>query len=117
MKTILLQVGKTDKEYLKKGIDDFVKRICRLVQFETITIPDLKNRKSLSQNEQKKREAEAICDMLSQGDLIILLDEKGKNFTSTGFAGLLDSFFQSSSRRIVFVIGGPYGFHTDIYKK
>ncbi len=114
MKIVLLQLGKTDKDYLSKGVDDFVRRINRLASFETVTIPDLKNRKSLNMSEQIKKEGDAIQGKLLKGDYIILLDEKGKSLSSTGFAEMLDLLFISSSKRIVFVIGGPYGLDSDL---
>ena len=114
MKIVLLLVGKTDKDYLNKGIDDFVKRIRRLAQFEIQTIPDLKNRKSLTMQEQMKKEAEVISLKLQKGDHVLLLDERGKRYSSIGFSDLLDFLFHSSARRIIFVIGGPYGFHDDL---
>lgn len=116
MKIVLLQLGKTDKKYLEEGIADFVKRIGRLAQFEITTIPDLKNRKSLSIKEQIKKEAEFISAKILKGDIVILLDERGKQMDSIEFSALLDSLFQGSSKRIIFVIGGPYGFHDELYR-
>jgi 23S rRNA (pseudouridine1915-N3)-methyltransferase len=115
MKIVLLQVGKTDKKYLEEGIADFVKRIARMAQFEMITVPDLKNRKSLSMKEQMKKEAESISAKIVKGDIVFLLDERGKQMNSIEFSTMLDSLFQGSSKRIIFVIGGPYGFHDDLY--
>ncbi len=116
MKIVLLQLGKTDKDYLLKGVDDYIKRINRLAQFETITIPDLKNRKSLNISKQLKKEGEAIRGKILKGDYVIMLDERGKGLSSIEFAETLDSLFQSSSKRIVFVIGGPYGLDSDLRK-
>lgn len=117
MKIVLLQLGKTDRDYLVKGVDDFFKRIVRLAQFEIITIPDIKNRKSLNISEQIKKEGEAIRSKLSKGDYVILLDERGKSLSSIQFAETLDSLFLSSSKRIVFVIGGPYGLDKDLRRE
>lgn len=117
MKIVLLQIGKTDRDYLVEGIEEFSKRITRLAPFEIITVPDIKNRRSLNMNEQLKKEGEAIRSKLSKGDYIILLDERGKSLTSIQFAETLDSLFQSSSKRIVFVIGGPYGLDKDLRRE
>ncbi len=117
MKIVLLQIGKTDRDYLLAGVDDFFKRVSRLVPFEIISLPDIKNRKSLNISEQIKKEGEAIRSKLSKGDYIILLDERGKSLSSIQFAETLDSLFQSSSKRIVFVIGGPYGLDQDLRKE
>lgn len=115
MKLVLIQIGKTDRSYLNEGVNDYYGRINRYLPLEIITIPDLKNRKSLSQKEQKKLEAEKIIPHCKKGDLCILLDERGKNMTSIAFAEKLNSYLTSSYKRIVFVIGGPYGFHSDVY--
>lgn len=117
MKIFLYQVGKTDKDYLQSGINDFVKRISRLAQFEIVTLPDLKNRKSLSMEEQMKKEADIIAAKLQKGDYVILLDERGKKMDSIGFSEVLGSLLQSSSKRIIFIIGGPYGIHNNLRKK
>jgi len=114
MKIVLIQVGKTDREYLVRGIDEFVKRIKRFTPFETETIPDLRNRRSLSMSEQIKKEAELISSKLLKGDHLILLDERGKRCTSIEFSELLDALLQSSAKRIVFVVGGPYGLHDSL---
>ena len=115
MKLVLLQIGKTDKEYIKKGIEDFSKRIVRITGFETITIPDLKNRKSLTMGEQMQEEAKRIVSFLKPGDKVFLLDERGKQYDSIGFSEFLSSQFNNSSKRLVFIIGGPYGFHESLY--
>lgn len=116
MKIVLLQLGKTDKDYLIKGIDDFAGRIRRLGVFEMQTIPDLKNRRSLTMKVQMKKEAAAISSKLQKGDHVVLLDERGKRYDSIAFSKFLDSLFQSSARRIVFIVGGPYGSHEDLRK-
>ena len=95
----------------------FSKRVSRLVPFEIITVPDIKNRRSLSMGEQIKKEGEAIRSKLVKGDYLILLDERGKSISSIQFAESLDSLFQSSSKRIVFVIGGPYGLDKDLHRE
>jgi 23S rRNA (pseudouridine1915-N3)-methyltransferase len=117
MKIVLLQIGKTDRDYLQEGINEFSKRVSRLAPFEIITVPDIKNRKSLNMGEQIKKEGEAIRSKLVKGDFLILLDERGKSLSSIQFAESLDSLFQSSSKRIVFVIGGPYGLDKDLRRE
>lgn len=117
MKIVLLQVGKTDKEYIQKGIADFSSRICRITGFEIQTVPDLKNRKSLSYEEQQNEETRRILKCLKTGDHIILLDERGKQYNSIAFSELLSSLFNMSLKRLVFIIGGPYGFSKEMYNK
>ena len=84
--------------------------------FETIVIPELRNTKSLSTDQQKEREADLILKALQPGDYIVLLDEHGKEFTSMQFAAYLEKKMANVARRLVFVVGGPYGFSDRIYQ-
>lgn len=117
MKTALLVIGKTDEEYLKKGIEKFFNRITKYIPFEMTVIPDIKNAKHLSEAQQKEREGELILKNINTSDHLILLDEKGKSFTSVKFAQWLNGIFVSGARRMIFVIGGPYGFSDAVYKR
>ena len=80
-------------------------------------IPDIKNRKNLSESQQKEKEAELIFSKLNNSDYVILLDEKGKQLSSSAFAGELQSLMNQSIKQIAFVIGGPYGFSDEVYKR
>lgn len=117
MKIVLLQIGKTDKDYLQKGIDDFTSRIKRMTPFEIYTIADLKNRKTLTHGEQLKEEADRFLKFFKQGDYVIMLDENGKKSDSIAFSDFLSDSFNKSYKRIVFVVGGPYGFGELMYKR
>lgn len=117
MKLVLLQIGKTDKEYIIRGVEDFTKRIVRITGFETITVPDLKNRKNLTMTEQMNEEAKRIVSFLKPGDVVVLLDERGKSYDSIAFSEFLSLQFNSSNKRLVFIIGGPYGFHESLYNR
>lgn len=116
MKISLLVVGKTVEPYFVAGIEEYSKRLAHYVPFEMIVIPELRNTKSLSTDQQKEREADLILKSLLPGDYIVLLDEHGKEFTSMQFAAYLEKKMANVAKRLVFVIGGPYGFSNRIYQ-
>lgn len=117
MKILLLVIGKTDEDYLITGIKKYVGRLGHYVSFEMKEIPDIRNRKTLSEELQKKSESFLLLSQFQAGDYIILLDENGKQFTSVEFSENLEKLMASGSKRIVFVIGGPYGFSQEVYAK
>ena len=112
MKTLLILVGKTADKNFTAGINDYVQRINHYMPFDIITIPELKNTKKLTENQQKQLEGELI----QTSDYVVLMDEHGKEYRSTDFAKWLVQK-QNTARRLVFVIGGPYGFSQQIYDK
>lgn len=117
MKIVLLVIGKTDDGYLETGIAKYVGRLEHYVPFEMKVIPDIKNRKTLTMQEQKKQEGALILSQLAPGDEVVLLDEKGKTFTSRDFSKWLERLSNANFKRVVFVIGGPYGFSQEVYDK
>ena len=117
MKILFLVIGKTDESYLETGISKFIKRLEHYIPFEMKVIPDIKNRKTLTEDQQKKAEGDLILSQLNPGDDLILLDEKGKTFTSVMFSQWIEKQMNAGSKRIVFVVGGPYGFSKDVYDK
>jgi len=117
LKIKLIQVGKTTEKYLLEGIEKYNKRINRYTSFEIVTIPELKNTKKLSQEQQKQEEGILIAKKLSNSDFLILLDEKGKTYKSTDFAKLIEQKAIQSTKQLIFVIGGPYGFSEEIYQR
>jgi len=117
MKITLLTVGKTEDAYIKDGIDKFVKRLKHYTKLEIIDLPELKNTKALTQDQQKTREAELILKKLSVTDHVVLLDEKGLEFSSVQFADYLDKKAIGSVQSMVFIIGGPYGFDASVYQR
>lgn len=117
MKIILLAIGKTDEKHLEEGITKYVKRLHHYIPFEMKIISDIKNRKTLSEEQQKKMEGELILSQLVSGDDLILLDENGKSFSSRGFSELIEKQIVGNAKRLVFVIGGPYGFSSECYEK
>lgn len=116
MKTVLLLVGKTQDKHFLAGIHDYQERIGHYMPFEIKIIPEIKNTKNLTATQQKVREGELILKELQSSDTVVLMDERGKELRSTEFARWLQGK-QNISRRLVFVIGGPYGFSTDVYAR
>ncbi len=117
MKILFLVIGKTDETYLDTGINKYIKRLEHYVPFEMKVIPDIKNRKTLSEEQQKKAEGDLILSQLTSGDDLILLDENGKTFSSVIFSQWVEKQMNIGSKRIIFVVGGPYGFSKDVYAK
>jgi 23S rRNA (pseudouridine1915-N3)-methyltransferase len=117
MKAVLLVIGKTDDSYIKEGFDKFAKRIVHYMPFNIDVVPDIKNTKKLSPAQQKEKEGELILQKLQAGDRIVLLDDKGRDFTSLKFADWLNQQMISGAKRLVFIIGGPYGFSDAVYTK
>lgn len=115
MKICLLVIGKTDETYLQQGIDLFLKRIPHYISFEMKVIPDLKNSRNLSEQLQKEKEGELILQQKSSFDELFLLDEQGVEFSSVEFARFMEKRMLSGIKRLVFVIGGPYGFSDGVY--
>lgn len=116
MKVVLLSVGKTDDDFYTQAIDIFKKRLSYYIPFETEFIPDLKSTKKLSEKEQKILEGENILNRIQQGDYIVLLDDKGKQYSSIEFARFMEKKSHSVPKRLVFVVGGPYGFSDEVYQ-
>lgn len=116
MQITLIQTGKTRFAYLQEGIIDYQKRLMHYINFEEITIPDLKNSKNLTISEIKKREGEQFLKLIDKGAFLILLDEKGKEMTSLEFADFIRKNL-NSGRDIVLLIGGAYGFSEEVYNR
>jgi len=117
MKIKLLCIGKTDSDYISKGLKEYEKRLKHYISFESVYIPDLKNTKNLSENQQKEKEGEMIKSHFKNTDYIVLLDERAKDFTSLEFSKFIEKHMVSGSKGLVFVIGGPYGFSKDMYER
>lgn len=116
MKTLLILVGKTTSKHFQAGISDYTGRISHYMPFELITIPELKNTRNLSEEQQKTAEGELILKQTQPADTVVLLDEHGSELRSLEFAGWLEQK-QRAARRLVFVIGGPYGFSPAVYAR
>lgn len=117
MNISLVVVGKTNIDYIEKGIDVYCKRISNYNKFDITTINDIKNPKNLTVDQIKQQEGETILKAISKYDYIILLDEKGKQFKSIEFASWIEKLNFQAHRNICFVVGGAYGFSDDVYQK
>jgi len=115
MKFALLVVGRTVEKHYITAINDYVERIKHYTPFDMEVIPELKNTKSLSMEQQKEKEGELILKALQLGDVVVLLDEHGKEFRSIEFAEWAEKKMHTVNKRLVFIIGGPYGFSKDVY--
>ncbi|MBU46855.1 MAG: 23S rRNA (pseudouridine(1915)-N(3))-methyltransferase RlmH [Flavobacteriales bacterium] len=115
MKIVLLVVGKTSKQYLIDGISEYQKRLQHYIGFEILEIPNIKKAKNISNVELIKKEGESILNTLHSSDYLVLLDEQGKDFTSLKFSQKLQGWMLSGKKRLVFVVGGAYGFSEEIY--
>ena len=116
MKIPLLVVGRTVDTNIISGITDYTQRISRFAQFGIETIPELKNAKKMSEAQQKEAEGELILKALQPGDVVVLLDEHGKEFRSVEFASWIERKMHTVNKRLVFVVGGPYGFSPKVYE-
>ena len=117
MKIKLIVVGKTEEAYLQEGIANYQNRIKHYINFEILTIPALKNIKNLTIDHQKQKEGELILNNLSVADVVVLLDEKGKNYGSREFSHFMQQHMNSGIKQLVFIIGGPYGFSDKVYQR
>ena len=116
MKIELIVVGKTDASYFIEALEEYRKRLVHYIPFEMETIPDIRNTKNLSEKQQKEKEGELILRSLLPGDRVVLLDEHGREYSSMDFAAYLSEKMLNVPKRLVFIIGGPYGFSDPVYK-
>jgi 23S rRNA (pseudouridine1915-N3)-methyltransferase len=117
MKIALLQTGKTSERYLTEGISIFEDRLRKYSAFEIVTVPDIRRNNNLPDREQKIREGEQILRFFRNDDYIVILDDKGKEFSTIEFSAWLEKCFMLQKKRILFVIGGAWGFSEDVLKK
>ena len=113
----LLTVGKTEDKYIKEGLKMYENRLKHYISFEMKELPALKNTSGFSEARQKQEEGEKLLQKIEPTDHLILLDEKGKEFTSRAFARQLEGLMVQSVRQVIFVVGGPYGFSEAVYKR
>ena len=117
MKITLLVIGKTDAHYLIDAISEYERRLEHYIPFDLQIISDIKNSKNLSEEQQKEKEGDLILKNIQAGDYIVLLDERGKEYTSLQFANYIEKKTHIVSKKLIFVIGGPYGFSEKVYDK
>ena len=117
MRITLLTIGKTDEKFMKEGIDKYLKRLKHYISFSVVELPELKNTKSLSEEQQKSKEAEMVFKQISAPDHLVLLDEHGDTLSSVEFSEFINKRALRSVQHVVFVIGGPYGFDASVYNR
>jgi 23S rRNA (pseudouridine1915-N3)-methyltransferase len=117
MKIKLIVIGKTDEDYINEGIKKFIARLKHYVNFEIIVIPDIKQGSKLNIEKLREEEGKLILQKLENSDHVVLLDEKGKNYSSEEFAGFLQKKMNSGLSNLIFIIGGPFGFSPEVYKR
>lgn len=117
MKMTLLTVGKTDKDWVRQGLDIYVSRLKHYVPFSVVEIPELKNVSAMTKAQIKEKEGELILKNIRQSDEVVLMDERGRQYTSIELAKVLQDKMTYSGKDLVFVIGGAYGFSDAVYKR
>ena len=113
----MIVVGKTDMKEVEALVAMYTKRLNHYVRFAITTIADVRNTKKLSEQEQKRLEGEAILRLINDSDHLMLLDEHGLELRSLEFADLIQKRMSAGTKRLVFVIGGPYGFSDAVYQR
>jgi 23S rRNA (pseudouridine1915-N3)-methyltransferase len=116
MKIKIVAIGKTHKPFLIEGENEYLKRLTKYIPIEKIEIPDLKNAKKLTQSQIREKEGKLLLSKIESHSLIILLDEKGKEFTSMKFSVWIQDKMNKGYKNIIFLIGGAYGFSDEVYK-
>lgn len=117
MKLKFVCIGKTGKDFLSNGENEYLKRLQHYISIERIEIPDIKNVKSLTIGQIKEMEGREILSKISSGDQMLLLDENGENYSSIEFSDFLQQKFNQGGKSLVFVVGGAYGFSGEVYQK
>jgi 23S rRNA (pseudouridine1915-N3)-methyltransferase len=115
MKIAILQTGKTSEKHVAEGVEIYASRLRKYCTFEIITIPDVKNTRNMSARELKVKEGNRILEALGKDDFMVLLDERGKEFRTVEFAEWIEKHRMVPDKRVVFIIGGPWGFSDEVY--
>jgi 23S rRNA (pseudouridine1915-N3)-methyltransferase len=114
MKITLIVTGKTDEAWLKEGLEVYIRRLKHYIPFELKILPDIKGTRNLTAEQQKEKEGQLMKQALDNRGEVYLLDENGIQYTSRGLAGFIEKRMVASSRELVFIIGGPFGFSDDM---
>jgi 23S rRNA (pseudouridine1915-N3)-methyltransferase len=117
MKISCWTIGKANETYVKEGVEDFTRRISRYFKVEWNIIPVTKNSSTLSEKDLKRKEGEAILQLLTKDDYLVALEERGKQFSSEGLAAFIQARANESTKRLVFLIGGAYGIDEEVLKR
>lgn len=117
MEIVLMTIGKTSIKWVKAGIEEYSKRLSRYVSYKIVELPDAPRSGKISESEQKEAEGQLILKNITESDYVVLLDECGAEYTSRSFASRLEKLMASGRKRILFAIGGPYGFSQSVYDR
>lgn len=117
MEIILLAIGKTKTGFVNDGIREYSDRLKRYVPFTLVELPDVRTTKTMTEQIQKNQEGNQILAFIKSGDFVVLLDERGHEYRSVEFATYNEKMMASGRKRIVFIVGGPYGFSSDVYAR
>ncbi len=113
----LLCIGKTGKKFLEEGENEYMKRLSHYISFSMEILPDIKLAKNLSEQQIKTKEGQQFLDKIHASDVVLLLDERGKQYDSVSFSNFLQEQFNRGGKNISFLVGGPYGFSEEIYAR
>lgn len=113
----LLTIGKTNIRFIQDGIAEYSKRLSHYIPFSITTIPDLKNISKLDKDQQKIAEGQKILSLIQPSDFVVLLDERGKQFSSIEFSSFIQKGMLAGRKKIIFVVGGPFGFSQEVYNR
>lgn len=117
MDILLLAVGRTGTGFVRDGIAEYVGRLKRYIPFSFVELPDVRSTRSMTEQRQKDMEGELILSRINSCDLVVLLDEHGREYSSMEFSAYMEKTMASGKKRVVFVVGGPYGFSNDVYAR
>lgn len=117
MEISLIVVGRTKTKFVIDGINEYTSRLKHYVPFSIVELPDVRISKSATQNQQKEKEGECILEKITPADFVVLLDERGREYTSMEFATYMEKIMTTGRKRILFVVGGPYGFSDAVYNR
>lgn len=117
MEIELLTIGKTSIRFVEDGIAEYIRRLKHYIPYSIKSLPDVKNASKMDQAKQKDAEGEKILDVISNSDFVVLLDERGKQYSSIEFSAFLEKQMISGCRKVIFVVGGPYGFSKPVYDR
>lgn len=117
MEIELLTVGKTTIRFVIDGIEEYTRRLKHYIPYSIRTIPDIKNTSKMDQAKQKEEEGKKILEAVSNSDYVVLLDERGKQYSSVEFSAFIEKQMVAGRRKVIFVVGGPYGFSKAVYDR
>lgn len=117
MDIVLMTIGKTRIGFISDGIREYSRRLTRYAPFHVLELPDVRSTRAMTEEQQKEREGAMILDKISPADFVILLDERGRQYSSVEFAAYMEKLMGSGRKRAVFVVGGPYGFSEEVYAR